>query len=129
MMSKQRGLSLIGLLLGLAAIGCVFLIGAKSAPAWIEYWNVRKVISTMASQGDLAAGAAPVEVRKSFDRRAIIDDITAVTGKDLEIAKDASGITVSYAYQKVVPIAGNTSLLFDFSGSTGSAGSGRRAIQ
>ena len=119
MRSKQGGLSLIGLIIGLAILGAAGLVVAKSTPAWVEYWNIRKIISTMASQGDLTPSATKETVRASFDRRATIDDVTSIAGKDLTFEKDSAGVTVKFAYQRVVPIAGNTSLLFDFDGTQG----------
>ena len=82
---QQRGLGLISLFVVSVLVVAVALVVIKCVPTVIEYWNVRKIVSTMASQGDLRGGN-PVEIRKSFDRRAVIDNVTVISGNDLEIA-------------------------------------------
>jgi hypothetical protein len=121
MRANQRGLTLISLLIVGIFLVLAFVGVAKVVPTLVEYWNVKKVLGVMASQGELR-GATPPDVRKSFDRRAIIDDITAITGKDLEIRKNGDSLSVSFRYEKRVHLFHNVSLLFDFQGSTSGRG-------
>jgi hypothetical protein len=62
-------------------------------------------------------------VRNAFDRNAGVSYIDSITGKDLEIVKNGDGFDVSFAYQKVIPLVGPTSLLIDYEGSTAPTGS------
>lgn len=121
MQEKQRGLTLISLLVVGFFLVFAFVGVAKVVPTLVEYWNVKKVLNVMANQGELR-GSTPVDVRKSFDRRAIIDDITAITGKDLEIRKNGDAMTVAFRYEKRVHLFHNVSLLFDFQGSASGRG-------
>jgi hypothetical protein len=57
-------------------------------------------------------------VRKAFDARATIDDISAVKPADLEVTKDGNDVVISFAYRKELPIAGNVGLYVDFAAST-----------
>jgi hypothetical protein len=57
-------------------------------------------------------------VRKAFDRRAAVDDITAISPADLEITKDGNEIVISFAYEKRIPLFYNISVLIDFAGSS-----------
>lgn len=117
MKNQQRGLTLISLLI-LGIIAVLGFVGtAKVVPAMVEYWNISKVIRVMSSQGEMRNTTVP-EIRKSFDRRAIIDDITAITGKDLEIKKLGDRYIVDFAYERRVHLFHNVSLLFDFKGSS-----------
>ena len=58
------------------------------------------------------------EARASFDRRAVIDNITAVAGTDLEISREGGEMVVSAQYSVKTPLFGNLSACMDFSAST-----------
>lgn len=114
MRKYQRGVS-IGALLGLCVVFIVIaLVGLKLAPAYIEYFQIKKSIAAVA----LAGGSSVAEIRKSFDKRAQVDEIVSITGEDLEISKDGGDVVISFAYPMKVKLFGNISVLFDFSGSS-----------
>jgi hypothetical protein len=108
----QQGLSLIGLLIVGALLAFVLLIGFRSVPAVTEYFAVKRIVIIVANEGD--GGATMTELRRSFDRRAQIDDIVSITGADLDIYKQGGKVVIDAKYERRVPIAGNVSLLFDF---------------
>ena len=118
MRNKERGLSLIGLLIISTLLIAAALVVIKTIPALTEFWNIKKIVSTMASQGDLRNPGGAADIRKSFDRRAIIDSVTDITGKDLTIQKVGDGYSVSFAYESRVKLFGNVSLLFEFQGTS-----------
>ncbi len=107
---KQRGASFFGLLL----VGCLLavtgVIVAQVVPTVIEYQAVKKAVS-MASQGKTVA-----EVRSIFDKAAAIDNISSVTGKDIEVTKEGEQIVVSFAYQREIHLAGPGYLTLKYSG-------------
>lgn len=116
MRKGQQGLSLIGLLIVGALLAFVLLVGFRSVPAINEYLAVKRLVKVVAEEGD--GGASLTEIRRSFDRRAHIDDISTVVGADLDIYKQGGKVVVDIEYERKVPIAGNVSLLFDFSASS-----------
>ena len=110
---RQRGLSLVSLIfLGLVAI-VLLTIGFKMVPALIEYLAIERAVQKIKNEGSTVH-----ELRGAFDKYATIDDIKSVTGKDLDITKDADGVVISFAYSYSVPLADNVRLVIDFSGST-----------
>jgi hypothetical protein len=116
MRNKQRGVSflvifLIGVMLALAAVGAM-----KIAPAYTEFMTVKKAVMAIAASEGRTGSVN--EIRKAFDRRSAIDDITAVTPGELEISKDGGEVVISFAYQKRIPLFANVSLLIDFAAST-----------
>lgn len=113
----QQGLSLVGLLIVGALLAFVLLIGFRSVPAVNEYFAVKRNITIVANEGD--GGATMTELRRSFDRRAQIDDISTITGADLDIYKQGGKVVIDVQYARKVPIAGNVSLLFDFHATAG----------
>ena len=111
--ASQHGLGLLGLLFVIFVIGFVALLAMRIAPSAIEYQAVLKAVERSRS------AATPAAVRASFDRAAQIDDITSISGKDLEIepaANSAPGFRVSFAYRKELPLFGPASLLLNYSG-------------
>jgi hypothetical protein len=114
---RQRGLGFAGLLVLLIGIVFLAIIGMKLVPAYIEYFTIKKAVTGMAQSGELRGGSV-ADVRKAFDRRAAVDDITAISPADLEITKDGNEIVISFAYEKRIPLFYNISVLIDFAGSS-----------
>jgi len=116
MRNKQRGVSfllvfLIFVVLGLGAVGAM-----KIVPAYTEFQTVQKTIMAVAASEGRTGSVA--EIRKGFDRRANIDNITEVTAGDLDISKDGGDVVISVAYAKKVPLFANVAVCIDFVAST-----------
>jgi hypothetical protein len=110
--SKSQGLTLTGLIMVLFVVVLVFVFGMKLLPAYIEYGTAKKAITSIARDG--TGASTPQEVRRQFDARALIDNIEAVKGTDLEIRKEGGGMVIAFAYRKEVPLVANVGLYIDF---------------
>jgi hypothetical protein len=109
--ARQRGLSLVSMIfVGIIVIALLW-IGMKSVPALTEYFAIEKAVQKAGNEGQTVG-----DIRRAFDRYATIDDIKSVTGKDLDITKDADRIVVSYAYSYSIPVLDNVRIVIDFSG-------------
>ena len=115
-MRNQRGITLMGLLIAGIIVVIVAIGGLKIAPAYIEYFKVKKAVSAIA-QG--TPGGSVADVRMAFDRRAAIDDIDVITGKDLEVTKEGNELVVSANYTKQIPLFSNISVVINFAASSG----------
>ena len=113
-MGNQRGITLIGMIVACIVVVIVAIGGLKIAPAYIEYFKVKKAIVAIAQ----TRGATVTEVRQGFDRRAAIDDIDVITGKDLEVTKEGNDLVVSFAYTKRIPLFANVNVVIDFAASS-----------
>lgn len=113
---RQRGMSPLSVLFGGAFLGFFLLLGFRTVPAVNEFMAVERIIKLVAEEGD--GGAAVSELRRSFDRRAQIDDVSTITGADLNITKDGGKVLIDVEYERRVPVAGNVSLLIEFSATT-----------
>ena len=111
-MRKQIGVTLSGLLIILVILMILGLLALKVTPAYLEFYTAKKAILGVALEGKSGGGVA--ELRKAFDRRAAVDSIEVVTGKDLEITKEGNDVVLSFAYRKEVPLFWNLGLYFDF---------------
>ncbi|MGH8680316.1 MAG: DUF4845 domain-containing protein [Burkholderiales bacterium] len=119
-MRRQRGMGFAGVLLLLIAIVFVAIIGMKLVPAYIEYFTIKNAVTAITQSGELR-NATVADVRKAFDSRANIDDITAVRPGDLEVTKDGNQIVIAFAYEKRIPLFSNISVVIDFASSTNPA--------
>lgn len=113
MRKNQLGVSLGGLLVGSAILIVVAMVGLKMIPSYIEFFSIKKVIAAVGEEARNGANAAAI--RRSFDNRATIDSIESVKAADLEITKDATGVVVSAAYRKEIPLVSNIGIYIDFS--------------
>jgi Tfp pilus assembly protein PilE len=115
-MLKQRGLSLVNLIVGLAVLGFLGVMAAKLMPAYIEYFQVKKILSTMEQAGDLKNSVR--DIRKSYETRNAIEDVHAVKGEDLEITKEGGETVVSVSWSAKVGLVSNISACLDFAVTT-----------
>jgi hypothetical protein len=116
MRNKQRGVSflvifLIFVFFALAAVGAM-----KIVPAYTEFQTVQKTIMAIAASEGRTGSVT--EIRKAFDRRANVDNITAVTAGELDISKDGGELVISAAYAKKIPLFANVAVCIDFVAST-----------
>jgi Tfp pilus assembly major pilin PilA len=110
---RQRGLTLIGLLVSGIIIAVLALVVMRVVPTVIEYFNIKKAVVRAASS---SPSGLPSEIRTAFDRAQAIDDFAAIAAKDLVITKVNDQTVVSFAYEKRVPLFGPASLLIEYTG-------------
>lgn len=108
--SRQRGLSFLGLLVvgGLLAVSGVIV--AQIVPTAIEYQAINKA-ANKAREGN----SVP-EVRSIFDKAAAVDNISSISGKDLEVTKVGDKIVVSFAYEREIHLVGPGYLTLKYTG-------------
>lgn len=110
---RQKGITLVGLILALAIVGLIAVLAMKVTPTVTEYFSIKKAIASVKASG----GSIP-EMRAAFNRQAEVGYIDAISGNDLEIIKNGDAADISFAYQKIIPLVGPASLLIDYAGST-----------
>jgi type II secretory pathway pseudopilin PulG len=115
-MQKQRGISLVGLIVTLAIVGFLAIMAAKLMPTYIEYFTVKKILAAMEQAGDLKLSVR--EIRKSYETRNTIEDVKSVRGEDLEVTKEAGETVVSVSWSAKVPLVANVAACLDFSVTT-----------
>ena len=108
--SRQRGLSFLGLLVIGGLLAVTGVIAAQILPTAIEYQAVVKAVNK-AREGNSVA-----EVRSIFDKAAAVDDISSITGRDLQVTKEGDKIVVSFAYQREIHLAGPGYLTLKYAG-------------
>ena len=114
---KQKGMGLLALIFWALIAIFVFMIVMKLLPVYRENMAIKTTLAAMASDPVLQ-NSAKGEIRKSFNKRAQIDDISAVNGGDLEIDKEGGQIVLGIAYSVKTPLFANISLYIDFNESS-----------
>lgn len=115
---RQRGMGLLALIFWALVSVFVFMVALKILPVYKENMAIKKTLSAMASDSILQNGEK-WEIRKSFNERADIDNISSVNGGDLEIDKEDGRIVLGIAYSVKTPLFANISLYIDFNESSG----------
>jgi hypothetical protein len=117
MKSRQYGISLIGMILVALLLAAALLVGFKTVGPYKEYFALQRIIGLVADEGN--DGASESEMRRSYERRAMIDSIDrAVQAKDLVFVKQGGKVVVEVEYTRKAPLVGNVSLSFDFKASS-----------
>ena len=93
----------------------VALLGIKVAPEVIDYYKIKKVVTSTAANSN---GKTVPEIRAIFDKYADVDHIQVITSADLDISKEGGEVVVAFAYERRIPLFLNVSLLIDFQGAS-----------
>ena len=107
----QRGLSIMGLIIGLVIFIFIALLGFKLIPSVLEYRAMKGAIIAIARERQ---GSSVGDIRRAFESRQAIDDFTAVKASDLEVTKQGNQVVIAFAYRKEIPLFANVGLYIDF---------------
>jgi len=107
---KQRGITFIGLLIIGGVLAAAGVVAAQVVPTVIEYQAVLKAVNK-AKQGSTIP-----EIRTIFDKAASIDNITSLSGKDIDVKKEGDKVVVSFAYQREIHLTGPAFLTLKYTG-------------
>ncbi len=112
MQQSQRGLSLVGFIFVLVAGGALAMIAIRAVPAHTEYFSIVRILKEVAKE--VGSNGTKSQVATAFDRRAQIDDITAVRGSDVRVSREGGKTVLSVEYEKRQTLFRHMSILFDF---------------
>ena len=108
--SRQRGLSFLGLLIVGGLLAVTGVIGAQIVPTVIEYQAISKAVNKAREAVTVA------EVRSTFDKAAAVDNISSLSGKDLDVTKEGDKVVVSFSYQREIHLTGPAYLTLKYTG-------------
>jgi len=110
MKTRQTGVSIMALIVGLFVLIIVAIFGMKVLPSFMEYRTAKQTIQIISKQPN----ASVADIKKAFEARATIDGIDAVKPNDLEITKEGNEIVVGFSYRKEIPLFGGMGLYIDY---------------
>lgn len=111
--SRQRGLTLIGLLFWAVIIAFIALLAMRVLPTLNEYFTIQKAVNKVAKEG----GNTVPEIRAAFEKTKQIEySISSIDSKDLEITKENDKIVVKFAYNKEIELFDPVFLVIKYQG-------------
>ncbi|MCF8209658.1 MAG: DUF4845 domain-containing protein [Rhodoferax sp.] len=109
--SRQRGISFIGLVFVGGILAMTGVVLAQVFPTYMEYQSVTKAVNKAAAEG-----ATVADVRTVFDKAAAVDDIKTISGRDLDVTKEADKVVVSFDYKREIHLFGPAYLTLKYAG-------------
>jgi len=113
-MHRQTGITMSGFLLWSIVLIFAALLSFKIGPPYYEYFKIKKQLQAVAVDPEARSGQRR-DVENAFAKRSSIEDIQAITGKDIIISKEGDGIVLSAEFSTCVPIVANLRACMDFS--------------
>jgi uncharacterized protein DUF4845 len=114
--SRQGGVGLLALIAILAVVAVIALFGMKVIPSFLEFRSAKNAIQAIARD---MPSATPAELRRAFENRSNIDDISSIKPSDLDIGKDGNVATIAFAYRKEIPLFKGVGLYIDYTATAG----------
>ncbi len=116
---RQRGLTMFSFLFVAVIVVFSALLTMKLVPAYMEFFTIKKILSDIGNNPNIKT-MSNAEIRSTYGKRAMIDNISTVRPADLEIGRQdgVSVVSVNYTYQ--TSLVANISLLVEFSASSDS---------
>jgi len=120
--ARQRGASIVSLLVLAVIVGFCFLLAARAFPSVNEYLTIRKVVTQIMHNNP----STPADIRAAFERSTEVEySIKTIGPKDLNIEPigDTGGFRTSFAYNVEIPVYDPVVfILVKYAGSANSGG-------
>lgn len=111
--TRQRGITLFGLMFWAILIGFVGYVAVRVMPTVNEYLTIQRTINKIVD----ASPATVPEVRAAFDKQKSIEySISEISGKDLDVTKVNDKLVIAFSYDKQIPLGGPVYLLIRYEG-------------
>ncbi|TAJ76525.1 MAG: DUF4845 domain-containing protein [Gallionellaceae bacterium] len=115
--NKQRGIGFAGLILLIAVVILIAVLGMKLVPAYMHNGQIVHIFQAIASDPEMR-NASVKDIRASFEKRALMDNISEIGAEDVQIDKEGGRLALSASYPVKIPVVGNISLLLEFNPSS-----------
>jgi hypothetical protein len=111
---RQQGLTFISLVFVLGLIAFFVLLGLKIGPIYLDHMKVANALAELEKSADIVTKSED-EVRDGLNKRFNMNYVYDVTQDDIKVVKYGKYLKVSIEYEVVKKIAGNLSVLVEFS--------------
>lgn len=113
---RQRGATLIGMLIVAALIAFFAYVGMKLVPIYIENYGVKASLRSL--NEEVTQGVVAGEIRSRLMKRLDMNDVDSVRPENVEIKTVGNTRTVEVKYEVRTPFYGPVHLLLVFDEST-----------
>jgi len=114
MVSRQRGITMIGWLVLLVPIAILGYAGIRLAPVYLNYMKVMRSIEQTAKQLREEDPVTAQSIRTTLQKHFDIESVDYPTVKDMSIRRDGNVWLIEAEYEDVAPLFSNLSLLVKF---------------
>lgn len=113
MKGRQEGMTMIGWLILIAVIGFFAVFIIRLFPIYMEHFNVKSSLNSLATDTDVRGGGAG-SIRDHLDKRLQINDVSDVNDDDITITQNDTGYQVNITYDVKTSFIYNISFLVHF---------------
>lgn len=114
--SQQLGITVLGFVFVCLFSVVTLVVAFRTIPAYLQHYKIVQTLDNIAlnSEGPNNNIHSATDIRKMFQRQVEIDDIDAVSAKDLKIEPLKQNYRVSVNYEVRVNLMSNIALLLTF---------------
>lgn len=111
-LSRQRGITLLGLVIVLFVLGFAAFIGMKLFPVYQEYFSVVQAMKSVAAQPGVSR-RQPQEIKEMLMKRFYISYVESVKRQHIKVIQQ-QGLTLQIEYEVRRPLIGNIDFVAKF---------------
>ncbi len=111
-LSRQRGITLLGLVIVLTVVGFAAFVGMKLFPVYQEYFSVVQGMKSVAAQPGVNR-RQPQEITEMLMKRFYISYVESVKRQHIKVIKK-QGVTLQIQYEVRRPLIGNLDFVAKF---------------
>lgn len=113
-LDRQSGMTMLSWLVVLGILVFFILIGIKMVPTYLENQSIKQVMANMENDREVRAMSG-AEMKTSFMKRLKINSVYEFDRNSIKIKKEKFGTKFSVDYEIRKPVAGNVSIVMEFS--------------
>lgn len=114
MQHRQRGMTMLGIIVLVIVVGAWVYAGIRLTPKYLEYMRIASTLEKVRDEYTANPGSTELMLRKAVERHFDIEMVEVITSNDIEIEKQGGVFFMRAAYEDTVPLAGNVSFLVQF---------------
>lgn len=111
--SQMRGLSMVGWLVLIVIAIVLGTAAIRIIPAYMEYGTINTAINNTLQDNRLSL-QSDNEIRQSLDRRLSVNNVSAVSSRDVSISRESGMLHLGLSYEVREPLFGNVDLVISF---------------
>jgi len=117
MVSREHGMTTLGLLILIVFIGLFAFAGIRLTPVYLNYLKVAGVLDGVYKEFD-SQNASREAIRTSISRRFDVESVSEITARDISVTPQDGGFMVVAKYDHTTPFISNVSFTVSFDKST-----------
>lgn len=111
---RQRGMSTLSLLVGIAMLGFAITCSLKMIPAYIDYWTLKGVFEEVEADPSIKQ-ATPKQIESMLGKRLTINNIRNFNqNENVSIRQEEGEIFIEFYYEVREPLFANVDVVMKF---------------